>query len=197
MFASVSPTCSPCGHVMQPVGPRTVWERAIGGQPVALWHGLEFECPACLTRTVLIEGASPSVRLMPGSVGYERIVRDQERPLIPAIRVIWGEHTVMKVRRDSTRRGGPLHLSQRQQALQIVEGFFAQDDSSALEALIQLAELFELDLPALTTQKARAIVATVDPSLHAWDGPRPEAIRDGSGLLIADPDAHLGATAEA
>lgn len=197
MFASVSPTCSPCGHVMQPVGPRTVWERAIGGQPVALWHGLEFECPACLTRTVLIDGASPAVRLLPGSVGYERIARDQERPLIPAIRVIWAEHTAAQGRRDSTRRGGPLHRSQRQAAAEIVADFWTTDGADPLTALDALAQALGVDVPAALEARATAIEATVDSSLHTWNGPVPTAVRDADDLLVADPDAHLGATAEA
>lgn len=36
-----------------------------------------------------------------------------------------------------------------------------------------------------------------DPSLHRWDAPKPSALRDADGMLVADPDAHLGATAEA
>lgn len=49
---------------------------------------------------------------------------------------------------------------------------------------------------ALETPTDRVIVATaglVDASsLHRWDGPKPSAPRDTHGLLIADPDAHLG-----
>lgn len=182
LTANVSPTCSPCGHVMQPVGPRTLWERQIGGQAASFWPGTEYECVCCRTRVVLVNEAP----IVAGSVGHEALSALVERvATIPAQRIVGAEHLPWSVRQDSRRLGGTMPLSQRQQAARIVEDYFSRDDAGPIDALIALADLFDLDIAALTGQKAEAIVATVaDPSLHTWDGPVPAAIRDAEGAPV-------------
>jgi hypothetical protein len=188
MFANVSPTCSPCGHVMQPIGPRTLWERKIGGAPASFWFGQEYECVSCLTRVVLVDGSSrPS---LPGSVGHDAVAASVE-PLqtVPAERVIWAEHLPAGVRRDSTRKGGTMPLSQRQQATGIVEDFWSIEGADPMLALDALARLLGVDLPVVQLAKAIDAAMPDDPSLHTLDGPLPEAIRKADGSLVDDPAA--------
>jgi hypothetical protein len=182
MFANVSPTCSPCGHVMQPVGERTLWERQIGGAAASFWFGREYECVSCRTRVVLAD----SRPVTPGSVGYEVTAATVE-PLqtIPAKRVIWAEHLPADVRRDTCRMGGAMPLSQRQQAARIVDDFWSTDGADPMAALEAIARVLGVDVEAGIRERAAAVLAEVnDPSLHTWSGPVPSVVRahDGSPL---------------
>lgn len=186
MFANVSPTCSPCGHVMQPVGPRTLWERLVGGAAASFWPGMEYECCSCRTRTVLVDSAA----ITPGSAGYAALEAENElRQTIPAKRFVWAEHLPPGARRDSHRMGGTRPLSQRQQVTSIVEDFFStDDDSDPVAALDAIAQVLGVDVEGALRERAAAVLTGADDVLalaKAIDAAMPEAAdgpaRDAEG----------------
>lgn len=190
MKLMLAPVCSPCGHVMQPVarwGDRTLIEKAIGGQPTALWFGPEFECVSCRTRIVLPEG--PPFR--PGSVGFDSMSSLTEiLSPNPAHRHISAEHLPADARTDVNRRGAPLPLSQRQQAAGILDAFWATDGAEPMVTLDALSAVLGVDVPERLQERAEAIMAlalSIDAEMPTPSTDYEPAPRDAEGRIIVPP----------